>query len=113
MLSLKVTCRDSQVHGRGVFAVAPCVAGQVLDHGPVLLLLHEELIDTTLGWYVFEHDEEISALCLGHASMTNHSTNPNAEVVFSQDGSLYELVALRAIDTNEEIFIDYGPDYGL
>ncbi len=109
----KITCRESSIHGRGVFALVPCLKGQVLDRGPVLLLPHDELDGTLLGWYVFAHDDEHLALCLGHLSMTNHSMDPNAEVFISDDGSNYELTALRDILPNEEIFIDYGPDYGL
>jgi hypothetical protein len=108
-----LVCRPSTLHGRGIFATTAVRTGQVVDSGPVLLIDDDEISETLIGWYVFSYDDDRSALCLGHASMLNHSTNPNAEVHFDEEGPSYSVIAVRAIPAGAEITIDYGPDYGL
>lgn len=42
--------------------------------------------------------------------MCNHSDKPNAQVIFTQKGKLYELVAHKTLAEGTEIFIDYGTE---
>ncbi len=111
--TIKTECRPSPIHGRGVFATAPVLAGELLDFGPLMALPSEEIGGTLLGWYVFEHTEEESLLCLGRTSMMNHSCSPNAEVEVNAESLDYRVFALCNIMPGTEILIDYGPDYGL
>jgi SET domain-containing protein len=109
----KLACQPSPLHGRGLFVTKSVRAGEVLDSGPLLLVPNDELNDTLIGWYVFEFDDEHCALCLGKASMLNHSTAANAEVVFDKEALTYEVLALESLVAGVELMIDYGSDYGL
>ena len=107
-----VVCDSSELHGRGVFLVRDALAGEILDSGPVLLVPHVELESGLIGHYVFEHSKNEDALCLGHASMLNHSDAPNAQVAIDEEGLEYELTALHDIPAHTELLINYGPLYG-
>lgn len=107
-----VVCDSSELHGRGVFLTRDVVAGEILDSGPVLLVPHPELESGLISYYVFEHSSDEYALCLGHASMLNHSDAPNAEVAIDDAGLEYELRALESMPAHTELLIDYGPFYG-
>ncbi|MBI2705896.1 MAG: SET domain-containing protein-lysine N-methyltransferase [Actinobacteria bacterium] len=100
----------SPVHGRGVFARADHKAGKVLWTDPVLLVPVDEL-EGIVSWYVVEWDEDHSALVLGRTSFLNHSHKPNAELQVDEHEQAVSVVAIRAIQFGDEIFIDYGPDH--
>lgn len=84
----KLTIRPSPIEGLGVFLSAPAEADEVL--APARILGHR----TPAGRY------------------TNHSTNPNAKFVKTDDGVIW-LVATRRIagcaggDQGEEVTVDY------
>ncbi|HZU73335.1 MAG TPA: SET domain-containing protein [Acidimicrobiales bacterium] len=101
---------DSERHGRGVFARRWFSAGEVLESCPVLVVSGEEwdtLAQTSIGCHVFEWEEGV-ALALGHTSLLNHSTEPNAAYEMDYDGLQVAVRALRDIAPGEEITINYG-----
>lgn len=96
-----IEVRESPIHGRGVFATAPISAGdhissfvghRTADDGD-----HVLWIRTDTGWLGWEGT--------GSLRWLNHHRPPNAEFV---DLDLY---ALNQIAPNDEITIDYGPDW--
>lgn len=97
---------ESPIHGRGVFARSAIRRGTKIMSAPALVVAKDpgELID-----YVFEWDDETTAIALGAISLCNHSRKPNAEVRTTDDE--FHLMALRTIAAGEEILIDYGPDH--
>lgn len=96
----------SPIHGRGVFARSTIRRGSRIMSAPVLVVEKDpgELID-----YVFEWDDDKTAIALGAISLCNHSRKPNAEVQTTEDE--FHLTALRTIEPGEEILINYGPDH--
>lgn len=61
--------------------------------------------------YCFEWDRESLFLPDPPFRFLNHSNNPNCEVVDSETGNFIMVVeALRNIEPNEELTIDYGYD---
>lgn len=104
--------RTSPIHGRGVFAGEPVAARRVLERGHVLVLSPgEPMGEDSLNLYVFGFGRRLSCLLLGSSTLCNHSTNPNAEIEIDANERTYRLVALRRIERNEEILIDYGQEY--
>ena len=76
--------RPSDIHGYGVFAVAPIPAGKVLG---MTHIESPELIRTPLGGYI------------------NHSMNPNC--IRIQEGNRWYLQTIQDISEGEEITLMY------
>ncbi|MEZ2354999.1 SET domain-containing protein [Caballeronia sp. RCC_10] len=111
----RTVVRSSPVHGRGVFALTPITAGDVLF----------EYKGTLRSWKEAQRRYERSAAEDGHtfffdlgdgrvidggqggnsARWVNHSCAPNCET--EQKGSRVYFYALRNINPGEELFIDY------
>lgn len=99
--------------GRGVFATASIVAGEVFERAPVIVSPAAEwpaLEKTVLYHYTFSWgaDLEHAAIGLGYASLYNHSFAPNARYLLRLDDHLIHFVALREISAGEEITINYN-----
>lgn len=89
-----------------------------------LLVLGEsdtKIVNTTdLQFYTFKYNEVQDCLVLGHGEIFNHSDTPNAKYELTYITSLYEgsyqtrkvmkFTALRDIQRDEQIFIDYTQD---
>lgn len=107
--------------GRGVFARRPIRAGTIIERVPVLLIPREQVFDESnvarrdcrLSWYVYEWaeggGEEYVAVALGYGSLYNHSYQSNAVYRPGPPDTL-EFVALRAIEANEEVTVNYNGD---
>lgn len=90
---------DSPVHGRGVFASQPIRRGQRIG----VFEWAETRRDGKFVLWV-ERDDGSEMGCRGTNEMRylNHSKRPNAE--FDD----FDVVAIRNIKADAEIFIDYG-----
>lgn len=90
----KAVVRNSPIHGKGLFATVPVLPGQTIAPANI------GGKRTPAGRY------------------TNHSANPNAEMVKGADGNLY-LIAVRTIrgclggDSGEEVTVDYRKSFAL
>jgi SET domain-containing protein len=104
--------------GRGVVAERAFAAGETIERPPVIALsAHETALirETRLAHYYFEWgaDCQQAAIALGYGSLYNHSYSPNARYAFHEDVDHLEIIAQRAIESGEEITINYnniGPD---
>jgi uncharacterized protein len=96
--------------GRGVFALQPIERGEVFETVPVILVPAEHLIggmhSTTLTRYFFLWNRNHVAISLGYGSLYNHSYSPNA--TYRHGNMSISYVALRGIEMNEEITINYN-----
>jgi len=116
MLLVRTRIGPSAIHGTGLFAVDPIARGTAvwrftpgfdLDLDPVLIdaqpqhtremLQHYGYVDPRRNRYV---------LCCDDARFINHSDTPNLRPQFGEDPHGVD-VAIRDIDANEEITIDY------
>ena len=116
---LRVVARGAR--GRGVVAERAIAAGELVERAPVLIIPEADraAVDpTNVGNYIFmwEHDtvaEDLytqrgrAAVVLGFASLINHSGSPNCEFIRHIDEFVIDLVALRTIESGEELTIDY------
>lgn len=107
--------------GRGVFARRPISEGTIIERVPVLLIPRGQVFDESnvarrdcrLSWYVYEWvdggGEEYVAVALGYGSLYNHSYHSNAIYRLGSPDTI-EFVALRQIEANEEITLNYNGD---
>jgi SET domain-containing protein len=98
--------------GRGLFAMAPIAAGEVIERVCSIPLTSAQCDALEgilpLGDYYFRHpeNEEEGLLLLGLVSLANHSDNPNAFVRFVRNddiGWIAEVVASCPIAPGTEI----------
>lgn len=112
----KVAPAVSAGRGRGLFAVQPIAAGEIIDCACSVPLTSPQCdqLETILplGDFYFRHpeDPDQGLLLLGQISLVNHSAEPNAEVRFAFSealGWLAELVGRCPIEAGEEITCRY------
>ncbi len=102
--------------GRGVIALAPIAAGEVIDEACTLHLDEAQCtaIETTpAGDHYFMHPEDETAglLVLGLPSLCNHAEDNNAATAYRHDealGWVLVLTARRDIRPGEEITRRYA-----
>jgi len=118
MRSAEIAVRRIAGKGRGLFALAPFAAGDVLEVSSAIALGKvdaDAIARTVLDDYNFAHpgDPDGCLIVLGHATLCNHSDDPNAETVSRRDpdiGWIVELRAIRRIEPGEEITRRYACD---
>jgi hypothetical protein len=115
-----VTVARSALHGHGCFATRAVESGEIVATARLLIFPPEEtnlITRTRLKHYIFyvrdgvgEGPPYVTAVAMGPVSFCNHSSDPNCSFSIDEQAAEVTLVALRPIDRNEEITIDYG-DY--
>jgi SET domain-containing protein len=115
-LRRKIEVRDSGVHGRGVYAIAPIEAGsriveykgeriswkQAVDRHP-----HDPAQPNHTFYFHLDTGQVIDALYGGNkARWINHACEPNCEAE-EVEGRVF-IKALRDLEAGEELFYDYG-----
>ena len=108
--------RDSGVHGKGVYAVRPLKAGDVVLEYKGEIITWQEALDrhphdpeqpNHTFYFHLDDGHVIDGKHLGNsAKWINHSCEPNLEA--EQEGDRVFLRALRDIAPGEELFFDYG-----
>ena len=107
--------------GRGVEAIRPIRAGELIERSPVIVVPEHDRVTvdaSNVGSYIFmwEHNstgEDLysqqgrAAVVLGFSSLVNHSADPNCTIVRYIESLAIDLVALRDIRAGEELRIDY------
>ncbi len=110
-----VEVRQSPVHGRGLYAAVPLVAGAMIGTYPLLILNEADTAAvraTRLYHYVFYVDENAAgemraAIAFGPISMCNHSPDANADFAVNAEDQTVTLTSRCAIPAGTEILIDY------
>ncbi|MBK6389832.1 MAG: SET domain-containing protein-lysine N-methyltransferase [Saprospiraceae bacterium] len=99
--------------GRGVFTALEIPAGSLIEICPIILIPASQtlLIDQTEIYnYYFVWDEHHLAVALGFGSLYNHQDPPNARVIFDYESEEIQIEAIRDINEEEEITINYIDD---
>lgn len=115
----RVYVRDTGTpKGRGVFAARAFKAGEVVEECPVVLLrksygaLHKELKTIAFHWERPEGSAATQALALGYGSLYNHANPANMRYETDAASLVLRLIAVRDIEKNEELTINYNADGG-
>ena len=98
----KLEVRDSQIHGKGVYAI------ETIRKGAKIGTYHGELTDEDdiyVLWITDENGDEYGVNGSSDLKFLNHSHEPNAEF----DGD--QLLALRTIQPGEEVTFHYGETF--
>ena len=104
--------------GLGVFAARAFAAGEAVEECPVLLfkkpyeVLHKELKNYVFHWPVPEGAAATQALALGYGSLYNHANPSNLRYETHAEARVMRLVAVRDIEQDEELTINYNADDG-
>ncbi len=90
-----------------MFATRRFDAGDVIEHCPMLIAHGEQGTSLEVGaeGYVFRWGETSTALPLGYGALYNHSYDPNATTLETEDELV--ITATRKIKPGDEIFINY------
>lgn len=99
--------------GRGLISMKRITRGNVFLIVETIVLNRKDskLVEKTLlGSYIYDVGHGKSCLALGHGSLFNHSDNENVDftVYKKQDRYFIKYTALRDIEPNEQLFINYG-----
>jgi len=115
----KIYLNDSEIDnaGRGIYAAKLIKKDEIIEKCPVVILSEKEvpnLRKTKLVNYYFmwginpQKDEHKAAICLGFGSIYNHSYTPNATYIKRIDQDMVEFLAIRDIEKDEEITVNYN-----
>jgi uncharacterized protein len=108
-----IVIRQTPDKGRGVFAQKQFVKDEIIENAPVIVLptQQEQFLDQTiLKDYYYHWADGTSALALGFGSLYNHSYTPNARYVRKHAEAIMAFTALRLIEVDEEITVNYNGD---
>lgn len=110
---LHIEVRESQLHGRGVFAKSKIIKGSLIERAPIIFLSPQEkeiLRFTKLFNYYFLLDnlKKPAAFSFGYASFYNHSPEANAFYTFSGKRNTINIYAYKTIEPDCEITINYN-----
>jgi uncharacterized protein len=99
--------------GRGVFARVSVKKGELIEKCPVIEIPEHETSEITEGilityLYYFGKNKERSAIALGFGSIYNHLDKPNAMYKENYKEQTIDFVALRNIQKEEEITVNYN-----
>ena len=101
--------------GRGVVAKERISSGTVIETAPVVPyktegphdVMPEPLLPPELADLPHDWDEECGCLVFGAMQFANHSEAPNAKFARNIEALTMTFTALRDIEADEEITIDY------
>lgn len=106
--------------GRGIFANIPFKVGDVIDRAPTWGFddATAKLLDRTgvFEYYFLRYDRHLKGdpltgyVVFGWSSIMNHSSNPNAQSVWTDEesGAWVTIVAIKDVEVNEEITHRYS-----
>lgn len=101
--------KQTKCKGRGVFTTSTLQSGVVIESCPVIVIPQNQfplINQTKLHDYYFAWGKN-GALLLGFGSLYNHSDHPNAKVEKSIRNKYATILAIRNIEVDEEIMINY------
>jgi hypothetical protein len=119
----KIVLGDSIIHHRGVFARQDIQPGEVIERCPMIQMEYRSKyqLDPQIFNYFYaqppckcnecQKHGMIMHMVLGYGMMYNHQDNPNAKWKFNYSQLFADVIAVRPIKTNEEIFLSYGNYY--
>ena len=99
--------------GRGVFTDRIIEPNDIVEICPTLTVSKDDIIGTPLHHYAFDNmdEHEKAIVVLGYGSLYNHSANPNCSHTINCADNKMVITSKRRIVKNEELFINYGPQW--
>jgi hypothetical protein len=118
----KMVVRHSEIHGRGVFATEDIKKGELIERCPMVIMAHRMNYhkDPAIWSYMFTNTcpcEECKRhgghflMVMGYGQIYNHQDDNNASINFNLKEQYADVKAINDIAKDEEIFVNYGPNY--
>tara|TARA_R100000655_G_scaffold40131_1_gene75712 strand:- start:83 stop:583 length:501 start_codon:yes stop_codon:yes gene_type:complete len=116
-VSRDIECKDSPVHGAGIFATKDIPKHTMIESSPCLVLhqnsmeaLHE-INDSRhiLQDYVFHWDPGFVAVAMGWVAIYNHDDDSNCQWRPNLELKSLEITTIKDVKAGEELFIKYLP----
>jgi SET domain-containing protein len=109
----KIYLKNSSLHNLGVFSSQPITKGDIIDVCPFLSFpqnSNEKIPVFSNYTFCYPRSENWRehALVLGYGSYYNHSETPSIEWYTNEEDRTFVFFALRDIDKEEELLINYG-----
>ena len=116
MILTSLFMAESPDKGRGIFTNELILANTIIEIAPVIVMPAEDriLLDKTLLHdYIFEWGTDKTQCCmaLGMVPIYNHSYNSNCEYFMDYSTETIMLKAVKNIEKDEEVFINYNGDF--
>ena len=107
---------ESPAKGRGMFTNELILTDTIIEIAPVIVMSAADriLLDKTLLHdYIFEWGTDKAQCCmaLGFVPIYNHSYNSNCEYFMDYSTETIMLKAVKNIEKDEEVFINYNGDF--
>lgn len=101
--------------GWGVFCAEKIEKGQIIEESPVIICPPKDRqhIDATHlynYYFLWGNDHQQTAIALGFGSIYNHSYQPNAIYETYYEDEIIRFIALKDIEADTEITINYNHD---
>lgn len=97
--------------GKGVFALHPIKAEELIEEAPYILVPMELLQTEPLCDYLFTIDDERCAIVFGYGSIYAHANQPNVKYTVDPVKKCMCYYAKRDITPGEELNVTYGKDW--
>jgi uncharacterized protein len=119
----KIVLGNSVIHHRGVFARQDIQPGEVIERCPMIQMEYRSKyqLDPQIFNYLYaqppcecnecQKHGMIMHMVLGYGMMYNHQDDPNSKWKFNYSQLFADVIAVKPIKTNEEIFLSYGNYY--
>lgn len=103
----------SSISGLGVFAKKEIQEGEIIEECPIVEISEDELSNLTKTklleyYFAWEKNFKSAAIVLGYGSLYNHSYEPNAKYIKDMDDKTVRFVALKKIEQEQEILVNYN-----
>lgn len=105
-----ITIKNSPIGGRGVFAKQSYKKGDVIEICPCIRQHHKYSLGKIYDYTFNYNDSNDDLIAFGYGSLYNHTDNPNAEWNILNEHQM-EIIAIKDISVDEEIYISYGDNY--
>jgi len=116
ILADSIFIAETESMGRGVFTRKFIPEGTVIEISPVVVMDAEQriLLDKTrLHDYIFVWGLQQNQCCmaLGYVPIYNHAFSSNCEYEMDYDSETIKIFAVRNIEANEQLFINYNGEW--
>lgn len=107
----KIGLGKSTAGGKGIFAMKPIKADELIEESPYVQVPMELLQSEPLCDYLFTIDEERCAVVFGYGSLYAHANQPNVRYSVDPVKKCMCYYAKRDISPGEELTVTFGKDW--
>lgn len=110
LFSDKVIVRRSKIHRWGVFSRQKIKKYEIIEEFPYFFVPSSEIKDApSCIPYTYEFNGDF-IIGMGYCGLYNHSFDPNVEYEIDKVNEIMRHYAIRDIDINEELTLNYGEE---